>query len=246
MSRSRLVLGLLFVGVGGLRLAELAGVGVAWHTIGSWWPLVLIVVGLAQVATAPRNVAGGMLLALLGGGLLAFTLGVVSSLAVLWPLLLVSLGLWLLLGRRPTAPPGSRGPTADVVAVFDDVDQRAPAGPFTGGSITTVFGDVDLDLSSATLPVDGATLQVTTVFGDVDVLVPHDWEVEVSGARIFGSVRVPDAPVTGRGAPDGPGVSGGPETSGGPGAPRVLRVTGVTIFGDLDVRAVRVVYGAAR
>jgi hypothetical protein len=230
MNRSRLTLGTTFVAVGVLALAGQAGRVDAWAVLADWRPLVVLLFGVGQLVGRPRNTTGGGLSLVVGGVLLAFTLGAVDSLALLWPLLLVGLGLWLLLAH-PRGP-WTRGVAGtDLVAVFDDRDVRVPAGPFPGGAVTTVFGDVDLDLTLATLPDGEATLQVTTVFGDVDVLVPPEWEVSVDGPAIFGSVRVPPGPAPG---PDAAARS------------PLLRLRTATVFGDLTVRAARPVEAAGR
>jgi hypothetical protein len=221
MNRSRLVLGPTFVAIGVLALTGQAGWVDAWGLVTDWWPMLVLWFGLAQLVGRPRNPVGGAISILVGAGLLAFTLGAVDSLTLLWPLLLVGLGLWLLLAR-PTVTTTHLSSLDDLVAVFDDRDLRVPPGPFRGGTATTVFGDLDLDLSAATLPDGEATLQVTTVFGDVDVTVPPEWEIRVNGPEIFGSVRVPSPPPV-RDDADGP-------------AP-VLHLRAATVFGDLTVRA---------
>jgi hypothetical protein len=221
MTRSQLVLGPTFLAVGVLALADQAGGIDAWAALSDWWPLVVLLLGVAQLLGRPRNPVGGALSLLVGTALLAFTLGVVDSLALLGPLLLVGLGVWLLLARPRISTPPGLDPT-DLVAAFDDRDVRMPAGPFTGGTATTIFGDLDLDLRATTLPEGEAVLQVTTIFGDVDITVPPQWEVRVNGPEIFGSVRTPLSPTLGA----------DPETR-----PPTLHLRCVTVFGDLDVRA---------
>lgn len=221
MNRSQLVLGPAFVAVGALGLAGQAGWVDAWAVFTTWWPLVVVALGIAQLVGRPRNVTGGAISLLVGLGLLAFTLGAVDSLALLWPLLLVGLGLWLLLAR-PRIPAAHRDSAADLVTAFGDRAVQVPPGAFPGGSVTTVFGDVEVDLTAAMLPEGEATLQVTTIFGDADLLVPPEWEVRVNGPEIFGSVRVQSGPAP---SPDGAGT------------PPVLHLQTTTVFGDLTVRA---------
>lgn len=111
----------------------------------------------------------------LGLALFSWALGYVTSLAVLWPLLLIALGVWIMAARWPDAAhiEGLEASDTDIVAVFDDrVVERT--GTFVGGSTTAVFGDIRLDLHRASLDPAGATLQVTTVFGDLDLEVPAD------------------------------------------------------------------------
>jgi hypothetical protein len=223
MTRSQVVFGVLLIAIGVLLLMDRTGLLDAWALFEVGWPAILILAGAAQVITRPRNLLGGAVLTGLGLALFAWTLGLVTSLAVLWPLLLIALGVWLMAARRPFVYriDGVEDSDTDIVAVFDDrVVQRA--GPFAGGSVTAVFGDVRLDLRHASMDAAGATLQVTTIFGDLDLEVPEGWRVAVSGPELLGDVNL-------RAAHDPPGD-----------AP-VLQLRVVTIFGDVDIHPVPVV-----
>ncbi|TVR36158.1 MAG: hypothetical protein EA388_04740, partial [Nitriliruptor sp.] len=101
MTRSQLVAGVLLITAGVLLLADRAGAVDAWQVFSTGWPAILILAGVAQILTRPRNLLGGTVLAGLGIALLAWTLGYVTSLALLWPLLLIALGVWLMTGRWP-------------------------------------------------------------------------------------------------------------------------------------------------
>ncbi len=226
MTRSQLVFGVLLIAVGVLLLFDRAGTVDAWAVFETGWPAILILAGAAQVLTRPRNLLGGAVLAGLGVALFAWTLGYVTSLAVLWPLLLIALGIWLMASRTPVTAriEGLEASDTDIVAVFDNrIVQRT--GPFAGGSVTAVFGDVRLDLRHASLDQAGARLQVTTVFGDLDLEVPDGWRVAVSGPELLGDVNL-------RAAHDPPDD-----------AP-VLQLRVVTIFGDVDIHPVPVATAA--
>ena len=230
MTRSQLVFGVLLIAVGVLLLFDRAGAVDAWTLFEVGWPAIVILAGAAQVITRPRNLLGGAILAGLGVVLFAWTLGYVTSLAVLWPLLLIALGVWLMAAQWPSVfrvegLAGLEDSDTDIVAVFDDrVVQRS--GPFAGGSVTAVFGDARLDLRDASLDPAGARLQVTTVFGDLDLEVPEGWRVTVSGPELFGDVNL-------RAAHDPPDD-----------AP-VLQLRVVTIFGDIDIHPIPVTTAAA-
>ncbi len=133
------------------------------------------------------------------------------------------MGLWLLLGRVGTARHGA-GPGMDASAVFGDRQVTAPPGPFPGGSLTTLVGDLRADLRATTLS-GTATLQVTTILGDIDLEVPPSWRVEASGPELLGEVVLRSEVGRAR-HPDG-----------------VLRLRVLTLFGDVTVRATA---GAAR
>jgi predicted membrane protein len=216
MTRSQFVFGTMFVVLGTLLLLDQAEVVAAGPIIGDWWPTVVIAAGLAQLVTRPRNLASGALVGLIGVALLLWTLGIVDSLALLWPTVLIGIGLWLLVQR---SGPSHHSVSIDgeVVTIFDDRSVRAADGPLDGRSITTVFGDIDLDLRATT--IEGrVTLPVTTIFGDVDLDIPPHWRVTVSGPEIFGDVTVQRTSEPPPGAPE-------------------LRLQVVTIFGDVTVRA---------
>lgn len=217
MTRSQLVVGIALIALGGLLLADQVSDVDAWGLVLAWWPLLFVASGVAQVVTRPRNVVGGTVMVAIGGVLLLWTVGPVTSLALLWPALLIGLGLWLLLGRAGT---GRRAgdPGLDVSAIFGDRQVTAPPGDFAGGSLTTLLGDLEVDLRAATL-AGPTTLHVTTILGDIDLEVPTTWRVVASGPELLGDVVV--RPEVGRAPqPDGE-----------------LRLRVLTLFGDVTVRA---------
>ncbi len=220
MTRSQLMFGVLLITAGVLLLADRTGAVDAWQVFTTGWPAILILSGAAQILTRPRNLLGGTVLAGLGVALLAWTLGYITSLAVLWPLLLIALGVWLMTGRWPTLVhiDSIEASDTDIVAVFDNrVVTRT--GPFAGGTVTAVFGDIRLDLRHATLDPAGTTVQITTVFGDLDLEVPDTWKIQVTGPELLGDVNL-------RAAHDPPDT-----------AP-VLQLRVVTIFGDIDIHPI--------
>jgi hypothetical protein len=217
MTRSQLVVGTALIALGALLFVDQTGAIDAWALVLRWWPLLLVASGIAQLVTRPRNVVGGLVMATIGGLLLLWTVGPVTSLALLWPALLIGVGLWLLLGRVGTGRRGA-GPGMDASAVFGDRQITAPPGPFPGGSLTTLVGDLRVDLRATSLS-GTATLQVTTILGDIDLEVPSSWRVEASGPELLGDVVL--RPEVGRAPqPDG-----------------VLRLRVLTLFGDVTVRA---------
>jgi hypothetical protein len=93
-----------------------------------------------------------------------------------WPLLVVLLGLSMLWSR-------SRGGRATGAIVVDTGD-----GGRGASDVTAVFEDARLDLRGVDVPA-GGVVEATAVFGDVDVVVPEDWVVVLETTSVFGSVR---------------------------------------------------------
>jgi hypothetical protein len=115
--------------------------------------------------------------------------------------------------------------TANIVAIFSGADRKGRwlAEPHT--TVLAVFGGVDLDLRQAVLSQREVTINVTCVFGGVNIKVPPGVRVINSVAAVFGGVELPGDDTL---APDAP----------------VIRLTGLMVFGGVDVKR-RPVPGAA-
>lgn len=123
------------------------------------------------------------------------------------------------LADLPTELPvvGSQAPAS--FSVFGDVKVAGRWRLREDNRAATVFGDVRFDLRDSVCSVAEVHIEGRTVFGDVVVIVPEGVEAEVSGFTVFGDRRLDLAPVPRQ-----------PHTP-------VVRVHGVTIFGDIRVRS---------
>lgn len=224
--KGRIVAAILLLAIGLAWLLEIQGRTIFPGGWSVWWPAILIVVGLAQMAVAPRNWRGGAVLVLIGAVFQAWTLGYLSD--DIWvyaaPVALIVIAILILLPpwrtRTPAAaagapwregPPGKIGP--EDVAVFSGHRLDAQ-GEYKGGELTAVFGNLDADLRQARLPPEGARMKATSVFGGVHIRVPADWRVEVHGTPVLG--RTANLTVT---RPDGP----------------KLDIEAVAVFGNVEV-----------
>jgi hypothetical protein len=106
---------------------------------------------------------------------------------------------------------------AGIVAIFGGAERKGRwlVEPHT--NVFTLFGGVDLDFHEAVLTQREVTLNITCVFGGVDIKVPPGVRVIDSGMAIFG----------------GRSIAGGDPDD--PNAP-VIRLTGLTLFGGVDVK----------
>jgi predicted membrane protein len=160
------------------------------YTIWSWWPLVIIAVGLSAVLES-RGRWGAWAVVLLGVLLQLSNLDLLPNniWSTLWPLLLIWFGLTLLSRRQPWQPRGHRSAstesTVDLSAFFSGVNKKVASGDFQGGTLSATFGGIELDLREASIR-DTATLNVSALFGGIEITVPKSWAVEVSGLPLFG------------------------------------------------------------
>lgn len=217
----RLTLGAVLIALGALFLLDSADVVRAGSVLASWWPVVFVLLGAAQAFEQRRVGVGPSILIGAGLVLLAVTTDLVPfGFGTVWPLLLIAAGLWLIVRRDPWRRRSGDTTTdarIDVTAVLGDRRLRSRSRAFEGAAVTTVFGDVDLDLREAEARDGAAVLDLTVVFGDVDVFLPPSWGVTVSATSLFGDITQP-------------GPAGSP-----PEATTDLSVRGFILFGDLKL-----------
>jgi predicted membrane protein len=155
------------------------------------------------------------------------------SAEVLWPIALIAVGMWLMVGRMHPRAPQARVETATAAAVegSDTLDATAffssfacavTSKQFRGGAATAIFGEVKLDLRQAELAPGEQRLDVTSVLGGAEVRVPASWNVIVDGTPVLGQVKDKRWPAGA--APPGAG-SGGSS----------LRIRGTAVLGEIKV-----------
>lgn len=217
--RGRLLVGLVLVAVGvGLAL-DAAGQIEFGRLLGTYWPLLLVVVGAVQMIDGSGRRAGPFLLISVGASLLAYNLGVIHRQWVqyLGPAVLILVGLIIL------APSGSRKGTSPEtkgrfrrVAFLGGFDERFH-GTFQGGEVNALLGGGKLDLREASLPPGGARLEASATMGGVEIIVPPSWQVELDAAPILGGVENKTSRPTASDAP-------------------VLRIRAVAVMGGVEIK----------
>ncbi|HTZ74084.1 MAG TPA: DUF5668 domain-containing protein [Candidatus Aquilonibacter sp.] len=153
-SHKGLVGGLLIVGIGVILLLDQEGIVSAGHVFAVFWPVFFMLLGLEDLVAgySPKKKAWGAVLFAGGGLFLMDNLGYLHiRLALLWPVVLILLGLWLLIwseghpwhhGRvfgpggpfghhEPLGPDGPLGP-------HGPLGPSGPMGP--NGPIGRMFG----------------------------------------------------------------------------------------------------------
>jgi len=108
---SQVTMGVVLVAVGLILLGDQLGLSVSWN-IGRLWPLVLIVLGAARVASPHQSGASGYMLFLIGVIFLLHTFDYMT-LDQSWPLFIVAAGLSILFGRRNACAPRKEAGHAD-------------------------------------------------------------------------------------------------------------------------------------
>ena len=181
-----------------------------------WWPLFLVVIGLASASGG--NLRGGAAVIAVGAAFLLHNLDVVGfDLSSLWPVALIAVGAAMIFGfwRSGSNRATETGDELNVASLFSESNQVAASEHFRGGTVSATFGSAEIDLRSA-VPVDGvATVNVSVLFGRVTLRVPPDWAVEVRSSATFGSTE------SKRSEPSDPRAR--------------LTVTGSCLFGEIEI-----------
>lgn len=196
----RVLFGLAVIGVGVLALLDnLHLFDVA--LLRTFWPLALVLWGLARLAWPHHRGSGlfGLILIGVGSMLTAQNLGYMRfHWRDWWPVFIILAGLSIVLRGLLPRPPAGLGATAstlehgeqvDIQASFSAVSQRNDSASFKGGRISSTFGGVELDLTQATMAGPDARLDISARFSGIDLRVPRDWQVVVEMASTFGGVE---------------------------------------------------------
>ena len=188
MSRGRLLVGFVLIVLGVLFLLDHNDVLDSGNLIADWWPMVFVVAGLLYVSFSPRHIMVPAILIIIGLALLARSLDFVPDWmeTVLWPAVLVAIGLWVIFGSGFGSATVQRGDRVTSLVAFFGRDVVNESQQFGGGSVFTVFGGTEVDLRRARPVPGGAAMDVVVAFGGVDIVVPEGWRVEIKGIPLFG------------------------------------------------------------
>jgi predicted membrane protein len=220
VDRSRALFGILLVLGGVVFLLDAMDIIPAGRLLGNWWPLIIVAIGAYMLLGRPGSNLGGIILLVSGGVLLLATLDILDI--AIWQLIialiLISGGLSLVF-RGLGGGKADRSNQLNLVGVLSEQSTRSEATEFHNASLTSVLGEVKLDLRNATLHPSGAVVDTFCLLGDLKILVPRGWRVHVEGMPILGDFEdhtdhTQELPAN---APE-------------------IRITGVSILADTEIK----------
>ena len=219
MSPMRIWIASVLIALGAVWLLDAANVLSAPDVLDTWWPVAIIALAVIAAVSERRVSLGAGVLFVIGSLLLVDQLGAVDLGAVIWPIIAILAGVWLLSHRGRLH--GTREDTADrqdVVALLGGSESRNRSEHFHHANVSAVLGGATLDLREAHLEPD-ASVDALALFGGTDVIVPPGTRVTLSGLPIFGGY---DDKTRGNGElpPDAP----------------KLKVSATAIFGGVSVK----------
>jgi len=150
------------------------------------WQAILVVIGIFQIGTG--NTKGGMIILTLG---IVFWLPVYYDIQFkdYWPVFIILLGVSFFLKSRIGQRFDPNIDKVDNLAVLGGTHQSVNSKKFSGGKLTSVIGNIELDLRQSSLENGKAVLDTFTTIGGVKLFVPDDWVVNFEATTIFGSFK---------------------------------------------------------
>lgn len=193
--QGRIFTGLLIIAVGIIFLLSSLDKLDVGDVFSTYWPLILIFMGLWNLlANNFRNAGFGIILILVGTFFMLLKWDILGAniWRYFWPLLIIAVGLWILFKPRFIGFKGKVPKIADddlgAFIMFSGINRRIESKEFRGGKATAMFGGIELDMTQTQLAGNQATIELTAIFGGVEIWVPREWKVVVDSNAIFGSV----------------------------------------------------------
>ena len=201
----RVFLGLMIAALGGILLARNLEIitferwDIFWGVL---WGGLFILAGIsAMITRRTMIVLWGVLLASIGSSIIlgAFDVIDVNAWKLFWPVVLIGIGLSILFNytAKPLRKKKIRTDSdkQNRTAVFYG-ENLQPRGDYTGGSLSALFGAIELDLRQAEIK-DGAVIEVFTFCGGVEITVPDTVIVNNEVRGVLGGSEDKTAPKKG-------------------------------------------------
>ena len=191
----------------------------------SWWPLVLILIGVLQLLNRHTAKGGPVVLIVIGTFFLLDEFTYIDfDFGDLFPLLIAVIGgklIWDAVRRRPRGQPLLEDPDATIhaFAMMAGVKRQSTSPDFRGGSANVIMGGVEIDLRNAPVK-DGQEVLIDAfaMWGGVAITIPTNWRVVGEVLPIMGGFE--DNTSRTSAAASGP----------------ILRVRGTAIMGAIEVK----------
>lgn len=245
----KVLAGIMLIAVGLVILASKLHLFFLPHWVFSW-QMFLIVLGLFIGFKHNFRKPSWLILVLIGSFFLVNDLIDGFNMRIyFWPIILISIGIWVMLKPRKEYPrhwrnrasrhvddraesqdysddagyTGNGGYSSEEVvdsaAIFGGIKKNIISKNFKGGEVVSVFGGTELNLSQADIQ-QPVVLEATQIFGGTTLVLPPHWEVKSEMVAILGGID-----------DKRPIMPGGYDPN------KVLILKGTTLFGGLNIKS---------
>ncbi len=178
-----------------LMLKKMGVIYFAWHT---FWPIVLIAVGLLIGTKKRFHGHAWWILSLIGIAHLIpeFEIGDTTSSSLMLPLALIIGGLVMVFRpkkNRCWQEQMQTGTTNEnmlnIDVTFGGRKEIVTSKEFKGGRVNTTFGGCEINMMQADTTEQSMVLNLQVSFGGIELIVPSHWELQNEIEPTFGSVE---------------------------------------------------------
>jgi predicted membrane protein len=213
----RKVIGIVIIIFGVGFLLQQMGVNGADKILSTWWPILIIGVGLMAWSSNRHAWFGPMIITLVGVISLLDTLHVFEQSAwnYFWPVIIIVIGLRFLGGKKweGDKSQSTTSAEADTSVMFSGTD-KIVTGKLDKADLSAWFGGIKLDLRSADIQ-DNAVVHVTAAFGGIEIMVPQNVKAINKVTGVFG---------------------GSENKTQATDTTKTLTITGTAIFGGVEIK----------
>ncbi len=174
-SVTKTISGIVIAAIGGLLLLNTLNVINFNNLIADYWPLLLIGAGLLILVNDFRSWLVAAFLVALGGLYQLRELDVIDiqPWSVIWPLIIIFVGLSVVFGRSYSGKRVSKADRDDVSAILAGVNIINHSKKFTQSNATAIMGGARIDLRQAEFDKE-ALVEVFGFWGGIEIVVPEN------------------------------------------------------------------------
>ena len=153
-----------------------------------------------------------------------------------WPVILIAIGIKLVLNKNTDGSTESKETltlseqTVKYSKVFGDIKLHVDSQDFNGGSISTVLGEIDLDLAKSNIKAGEKILNLSGVIGEISVILPKTLKVSVKANVTVGDIKILDI------TDDGFFINRTYQSKGYETAKKKLYISVSQVIGDIEIR----------
>ncbi len=153
-----------------------------------------------------------------------------------WPVILIAIGIKLVLNKNTDGSTESKETltlseqTVKYSKVFGDIKLHVDSQDFNGGSISTVLGEIDLDLAKSNIKAGEKILNLSGVIGEISVILPKTLKVSVKANVTVGDIKILDT------KDDGFFINRTYQSEGYETAKQKLYISVSQVIGDIEIR----------
>ena len=186
---TRILAGGGIIAVGIMSLLGSLGIINFSEIASTWWPLLIIGIGLLMLINDPRQYVWPTLVIFAGvlWQLRKFEFVTFNIWQLFWPVVLIIIGISIIMNRTRGHISANGRDSDDMTAIFGGNETKNLSLDYKGGKATAIFGGVTIDLREANITKE-ATLDVFALCGGIDLKIPEGWIVKSRVTPILGGV----------------------------------------------------------